>query len=307
MTMLPMFFYWNDAVFLPAYAALLVVTVLGHRAWLRWRNRPQAPSATNPSPLTDPYAVAYLRGGAEEAVRTAVFALLYRGALTRIVKNNLQRAQHVDETALRSLEAQVLTRFDTPRSAEGLLWESSWIRQTVGDYARRLERAGLLNKRGLLERRVYTTLVILLLVVTIVRSFVSTQMGFTGFPLMIGATLIAWFFLRPFWRMQTPLGLRVLDQQKQAHQRWMNGANNVDDATWVAAAFGVAALSALAYPMAMYAMPMMRKPSSSNGGDGGSSTSGGDSSSSNGSGCSSDSGSSDGGSCGDGGGGGSSD
>ena len=156
------------------------------------------------------------------------------------------------------------------------------------------------------QGRVYGFLVLALLLVAIVRSVVSVQMGYTGFPLLIGATLIGWFFLRPVWRAQTPLGRRALEHQKQAHQRWMHRAGNVNEATWVAAAFGVGALSVIAYPMAMYAMPMMGRRTADGGGDSstGMGTSGDSSSSSSDSGwCSSDSGSSDGGSCGDGGGG----
>lgn len=307
--MLPTFFYWNDSVFLPTYALLLVLLIVGHRAWLRWRNRPDAESPRMPSPLTDPYAVAYLRGGADEAVRTAVFVLLYRGALKHLTKKNLQQVKGFNATGLQPLEAQVLTRFDTPRSTQGLLWESSWTRHLTDAYEARLRRAGLLNHRGPLAGRVYRFLVISLLLVTIVRSVVSVQMGYTGFPLMIGATLIGWFFLRPMWRAQTPLGGRALEQQKQAHQRWMHSAGNVNEATWVAAAFGVAALSAIAYPMAMYAMPIMGRRTGDGSGDSGTGmgTSGDASTSSDGGWCSSDSSSGDSGSCGDGGGGSSSD
>jgi uncharacterized protein (TIGR04222 family) len=280
-----------------------------NRAWLRWRNRPQAESPQTPSPLADPYAVAYLRGGADEAVRTAVFALLYRGALKHLSKKNLRQARGFSAAGLHPLETQVLARFDTPRSAQGLLWESSWTRGITASYEASLRRAGLLNHRGALEARVHRFLVIALLVVAIIRTVVSVQMGYTGFPLLVGATLIGWFFLRPSKRAQTPLGRRALDQQKQAHQRWMHSAGNVDETTWVAAAFGVAALSAIAYPMAMYAMPIMGRRTGDGSGDSGSGmgTSGDSSTSSDGGWCSSDSSSGDSGSCGDGGGGSSSD
>ena len=307
--MLPMFFYWNDSVFLPAYALLLVLVIAGHRAWLRWRNRPQAESPRSPSPLADPYAVAYLRGGADAAVRTAVFALLYRGALRHLGKKNLQQVAGFDTAGLHPLEAQVLARFDTPRSAQGLLWESSWTRHLIDGYEARLRCAGLLNRRGALEGRVCRLLAIAVLLLAIVRTVVSVQMGYTGFPLMVGATLVGLFLLRPAKGAQTALGKRALEQQKHTHQAWMHRAGSVDEATWVAAAFGVAALSATAYPMAMHVMPIMSRRAADGGGDSGASmaTSGDSSSSSDGGWCSSDSSSGDSGSCGDGGGGSSSD
>lgn len=311
--MFPMFFHWPNSAFLPAYAGFAALLAFGYRRWLHWRNRPFAEPPRSLPLLADPYALACLRGGAPEVVRTAVFVLLYRGLLHKLVKKDLQRVRGGDETGLRPLERQVLTHFDSPRSAQGLLWESALLAQINDLYGERLRWAGMFDRRGAWERRVYWCLVALLFGVAGIRVLVTIQTPDSGFPLAIVAALLAWFLFTPVKRLHTPLGRRALAEQEVVHQRYQRRAGSVDEATWAAATFGVAALSVTAYPMAMYAMPMMRTQRAADGGDSGSSASGGgggDTSSSSDSGwCGSDSGGSDGGdggdggSCGDGGGG----
>ena len=75
-------FAWSGPEFLGFYLVLSIVVV--GACFLRTRvlsGRRSAPPLTRLT--SDPYGIAVLRGGAEEAVRMAIFNLVDRGILTR--------------------------------------------------------------------------------------------------------------------------------------------------------------------------------------------------------------------------------
>jgi uncharacterized protein (TIGR04222 family) len=308
MSVLRALFLSDDWVFLPVYVAFAVALALGYRQWLRYRNRP-LPASTGSTPLLDdPFAMAYLRGGAGESVRTAVFALLCRGALVPGGKKHLQRAPGADTAALHPVERAVLARFDVPRPAQGLLWGAS-SPSPLDTYQEHLQRAGLLERRSDLERLVHRTLVALLFLVAGIREAIAIHTHIGHFPLAIIAALIAWFFFAPAATRLTPVGQRALDRARTDHQRALRNVSGVQEATWAAAAFGVAALSTHAYPVAVHVMPPKRPHESSGGEGGGDGGHSGYGTSAGADSCSGDGGDSGGGDCGGGGdgGGGSSD
>jgi uncharacterized protein (TIGR04222 family) len=260
-------FLSDDWTFLTVYAAFALALSFGYRQWLRYLDRPLPTPAGAMPLLDDPYAVAYLRGGAGEAVRTAVFALLCHGALGPAGKKGLQWMPDTDAAALHPLERAVLDRFDVPRPAQGLLWGAS-TPSPLDTYQDRLQRAGLLERRSGVERLVYRMLIALLFLVAGVREVVAIKAHVGHFPLAISAALAAWFFFAPTPSRLTAAGQQTIDRAKAVHQAAVGTAAGTREATWAAAAFGVGALSTQAYPMAIHAMPPKR-PHETTGGDGG--------------------------------------
>ena len=64
--------------FLGFYVLLGIAVIWGLRAWIRHLETADAPPAQN---MTDPYLIAHLRSGENEALRVATVALLDRGLL----------------------------------------------------------------------------------------------------------------------------------------------------------------------------------------------------------------------------------
>ena len=308
--MLRALFLADDVVFLSGYVVFALLLSLGYRQWLRFRNRPRSTSASGLPLVDDPYAIAYLRGGAAESVRTAVFALLYRGMLAPAGRKDLQRVPDADVDGLHPVERAVLARFDMPRPAHGLLGGASTA-SPLDTYPERLQAAGLLERRGDADALIYRVCIAALFLVAGLREALAIKANIGTFPLAIIAALIAWFFFAPTPDRLTAAGKQTLARAKGAHQRAGRHAASLPEATWAAAALGVAALSLDAYPMAVHVMPAKR-PHEASGGDGGGGYAGygGDGASSSSDACGSDSDSGGGGGdCGGGGdgGGGSSD
>jgi len=93
--------------------------------------------------LGDPYLIAYLRGGEDEALRVAVVSLVDRGML---VKDGdlIRRADHVTvDMASRPIERAVLELFITADNGASVLKDKN-LKPVFQPYQDTLERAGLL-------------------------------------------------------------------------------------------------------------------------------------------------------------------
>jgi uncharacterized protein (TIGR04222 family) len=97
--------------------------------------------------LGDPYLIAYLRGGEDEALRVAVITLLDRGIL--VIDGHLIRsADHVTgDMVSRPIERVVLGKFSIPGEAASILTDKN-LKTALRSYQDNLERAGLLPDAG---------------------------------------------------------------------------------------------------------------------------------------------------------------
>jgi uncharacterized protein (TIGR04222 family) len=93
--------------------------------------------------LGDPYLIAYLRGGENEALRVAVISLVDRGLLL-MNEQRLRRANHVtNDMAPHPLEYEVLKKFGVQGEA-GAIFKDDRLKATFQPYRQKLEFAGLL-------------------------------------------------------------------------------------------------------------------------------------------------------------------
>jgi len=93
--------------------------------------------------LGDPYLIAYLRGGEEEALRVAVVSLVDRGMLV-MDGHQIRRADHVTvDMAHRPIERAVLELFITADDVAPVLKDKN-LKPVFQPYRDTLERAGLL-------------------------------------------------------------------------------------------------------------------------------------------------------------------
>jgi len=127
--------------FLLFYLALGALTLLV----VTWMRRGSEATASTPRPLHDYLDIAFLRGGAAEALRVAIITLLDRGLL-RIVDS--KRIEAVDERGAqlvsKATERGILERCQTACDAGTLLADRSLTTTVTADCEPGLVRQGLL-------------------------------------------------------------------------------------------------------------------------------------------------------------------
>jgi uncharacterized protein (TIGR04222 family) len=286
--------------FLFSLLVILAVVVLRRRA-----ESGDAPKID----LGDPYLIAYLRGGEDEALRVAVISLVDRGML--IMDGHLiRRADHVTSgMAKHPIEYEILKMFDV-QSEEASVHEAASVlknnnlRPLLLPYRDKLERAGLMP--GAKVRRDRRMRMLLALMALGVVGVIKIQIGLSierpvGFlvVVMIAAMVIAACVSFP---RLTARGKATLEDVTNLYAGLRTQVNSMSpgsataELAMVAAVFGIGALAATPFA---YAEDLFRREySGSSCGSSGSSCGSSDSSSS----CGSSGGSSDGGSgCGGGG------
>jgi uncharacterized protein (TIGR04222 family) len=109
-----------------------------------WRSRRNAESGPAPKlDLSDPYLIAYLRGGENEALRLGVVTLVDRGLLAAS-DTSVRRTERATRDAARNpLEYELLKKFGDASEAASVFKEAA-LKAACEPYRMALERAGLL-------------------------------------------------------------------------------------------------------------------------------------------------------------------
>jgi len=280
----------------PQFLLLYLVVAVAANVLLRWHYgvrereaRTGALSLTN-----DPYQIALLRGGPEEAIRVATVTLIDRALL--VEQHGLLHALRGDAAQLvrHPLDRALLECFQSPAPAEqALTWPGAVA--ACDTYAKELEKRALLANRKTREARFMPLMITLGFTLGIAawRIVYALSKGRTNVGFLIVLAVICAIALFVAYRKRlTALGADTLRGLQRlyagARRRLAQGAAGGDsfDASLVAAVFGLAALPALQFPYLARVFPRP-KPSSSGGSDGGAS-------------CGSSCGSSCGGGCGGG-------
>ena len=93
--------------------------------------------------LGDPYLIAYLRGGEDEALRVAVMSLVGRGMLIMGAQFVCRAANVTDNMVEHPIEREALKRFSAPDEAISVFKDDN-LKSTLQPYRQKLEAAGLL-------------------------------------------------------------------------------------------------------------------------------------------------------------------
>jgi len=225
--------------------------------------------------LSDPYLIAYLRGGREEALRVSVISLVDRGMLVmdgRLVR----RADNVAYDMVgRPIERAVLEKFGIPGEAMAVLKSRNLI-QVFQFYQDGLERLGLLPDAAVFNARLMRLLpgLAALLVVGVIKIQIGLSLerpvGFL-FMMMIVAIVIA--AAMSFPRL-TARGKAILEDVTNLYSGLRTQVNSFRpgsasaELTMFAAVFGVAALaeSPLGYTQTLFPQTTSSCGSSDGGG-----------------------------------------
>lgn len=243
------------------------------------------PNSRKP-PLDDPYLVAFLRGGEEEALRVTALSLVDRGLLklkssgasifSSEAENKLELAEpQAIEAVKRPIEKRVLEAFQTAQPI-GATLDSLVGCQACVDYAICLETLGLLpgpDTRTARNRRFWIAIVILL-GVAVLKILIALSRGRTNILfLILMSALAAYVTSRLSNPFRTQRGEKFLQDVRSLFTTLRVRADSLHpggattDLVWLASAFGLAEVSPILFPQV--SALIKRQPQREGHGDGG--------------------------------------
>jgi len=237
-------------VFLVCYAAAIAVALLAAWAWERWHEPPGNELAKLPWD-SDPYFLAYLRGGAGEAVKTAVFALHVGERLVHETRTTrgapaqvwFSRGAHAGRPPAHPIEAAVWDELDEAKSGVHLCEERALldrVEEACAHYRARLEREGLLRPPEDVGE-VGTAGVLAALGIGLLgggKLWIALSHGRTNvaYLIMLGAAGIVTALRRARRGRLTAAGVRYLARRESAHEElrsWQSSDRS--EAGWLTA------------------------------------------------------------------------
>lgn len=202
--------------------------------------------------LSDPYLIAYLRGGKNETLRIAVLSLIDRNLLT-VNNQTIQTAENVTlDMVSVPLEKSMLKIFVKGYTATSI-YTSPTLDEECAPYETQLERAGLLPSKQMKAQRrtrfaIAATIMLGIGVIRIVQSLAAGRFNlFYLIVMMVAATLIAKAYYAP---RLTKSGKEFIEdvQSFYAHMNYakMNpqeGSSSTGNMMLAAAVFGIGGLA----------------------------------------------------------------
>lgn len=268
--------------FLLFYAVLATVTVLAAALTTRVAES-GAPPRVN---LSDPYSIAFLRGGKHEALRIATVSLIDRGLLT-VQGDKLVTAPGVaPDLAERAIERALLEKFTVPASATAIVNDRR-LEHACADYEHSLSRLGLLpspDDREARRRRFLMALLVLVgvaslkIIMALVRG--HSHVGFL--IIMAGIAVVLAYKVTYRWRTRRGnaflADVRTLFAGLKDRRARIVPGGATSEATLLAAVYGLDMLpaDAFSYVKTLYPKAVSSSCGSSCGTACGSSCGGGD-------------------------------
>lgn len=270
---------WSGPQFLLFYlalaAAIVIVLVVRHRR----SGRDGKPAKVNDL-ATDPYRIAYLRGGANETARVAIFNLVDRGILefdhqrVRTLKIKGDAVAALRRPLDRALVAEAHDPVDVKR-----LSLTEPVRKAAEAYAPELAAQGLvMSDAEQRERRNFVLVALAVLVgVSFAKIAYALSHGRSNVAFLVILTIISCIVVLSLsMRHRTGRGTEMLESVKTLLKRLrddtgrLSSGGTTNEALLLASAFGLAALPAAAFPVVEQMFPRPQ----GGGGDAGSGSSG---------------------------------
>jgi uncharacterized protein (TIGR04222 family) len=212
--------------------------------------------------LGDPYLIAYLRGGENEALRVAVVSLVDRGMLV-MNDHTIRRADDVTAgMAKNSIEYEVLKKFGAPDTAASVFKDDD-LKSEFQPYRYKLEQAGLMPDSAVRHDRLKRLLLALtgLGIVGVIKIQIGLSLEKPVFFLVM-MMIIAMFIaaVSSFPRL-TARGDATLEDIKNLYSGLKDRVNTFSpgsssaELAMCAAVFGVAALEATPFGYARTLFP----------------------------------------------------
>jgi len=247
--------------FLLFYAVLAAAVLLVQRYHVR---RNELAGMADPRTLTDPYQIAYLRGGKNETLRVAVVSLADRGLLKASGDKVVRASKDASGLVRRSIEKAVLEHFARSAKAIDIFEVFPQDHETLEEYGRDLEQRGLMPSAGTKQARalVLAWVLAVLVGVSLIKIMVAMGRGHhnVGFLVVLTVAAVA-LALKGFSRPRTARGDEAVASMKTEYASLRQRAKAIrpggatNEAAVLAAVFGLAALPRDAFPFAKALYP----------------------------------------------------
>jgi len=264
--------------FLVFYAIVTGCVVVAAVLVRRWMEAGLIPKLRE----VDPYVIATLRGGVDEAIRVAIVSLLDREAIRHDGEGNLAPGRIGPEHVRRPLEREILRVLAQPEPSARVLADYS-VRMAATDLEEELVRQGLLPGPEVKRRRflVGFTAAGFVWAIAIAKIVVATFRGRSNVEFLVHAAVIATFVLVLVLRhRRTSRGdrlvadLQTLFSRMKERKAELAAGGATNELALLAGIYGVAALQGTALAPALTLFPASAASSSSSSGGGSSSSCG---------------------------------
>jgi uncharacterized protein (TIGR04222 family) len=238
--------------FLVFYAVLSIIAL--NVVWMVQRyfecGAPGDETAWGAGVAKDPYQVACLRGGRDEAIRVAVVSLVERGLLTADGDTLRTTAKDASDKARRPLDKAILTKFAKPDKGQSI-YSDTVVLGEADAVAATLQEKGLLPDEQTANTRAVTAIagVALLWIVAGMKIVVALSRGHHNVIfLLLMAGVVAIVALLMTKRRRTALGNRTLSYLREqfagldARRETLRLDGKTGEIAFLTAAFGMAAL-----------------------------------------------------------------
>jgi uncharacterized protein (TIGR04222 family) len=206
-------------------------------------------------PLSDPYQIAWLRGGTPEAACIAVLSLTDRGLLA-VSGDNLVNSSHAQPVVREPIESAILARCRPFGTAATAVLGDPGVERACAPYRARLERLQLMPDAAMRAQRyrgftIASAILFGIALAKIVIAFGRNRYN-VGFLLILTAIALGLVWLLVH-RPRTHLGNRMLKDLKRLFRALRQRAATIragamtSDAMLLAAVFGISALPATGF------------------------------------------------------------
>ena len=245
-------FELHGFAFLFFYIVLGVVTLIALRFWFKFSE----PAKSALPKFNDPYLIAYLRGGEDEAIKVATISLADRGLL-KMDGDKLKRKYSDKDLAQREIEQAILKACARPAEGSDVLKDAD-AKRACDAYKKLLVDAGLLAGSATFSQRLVgvgaAALVLLGTAGYKIQLALSQGRHNIGFLIMLAILFTVILFA--VWRVRrTGAGDAAVADMKQLFKRLKDRASNLksggqtNELAMLIGVFGLSAVSASAFPI----------------------------------------------------------
>ena len=251
--------------FLAFYAALAIIVLLVLYVARSMGEANQTPTMR----FEDPYLIAYLRGGKNEALRVSTVSLVDRGILKW---EGLTTLSATPNEPARPIEQALVRHFAQPASATSI-FTGAILAAATDEYRTKLTRLKLLpsDTQVSARRRRLALALVVLIGVSAAKVWVALSHGRTNIAFLIILTVVACMLASKSYNPhRTPAGdalladLRMLFARLKERAHTLRPGGETSEVALLMAVFGVRALSPVLFPYARQLFPKSTaSPSSS--------------------------------------------
>ena len=239
--------------FLGFYVLLGTAVIIGMRAWIRHLESAEAPPAQN---MTDPYLIAHLRAGENEALRVATVALLDRGLLVAEGDKLKTKNGNAFDAVKRPIEKAILQHFKSPGEGHEI-FKDVGAKTACYSYEKVLKEQRMIADAGTYAQRGLPVAIALgvLIAVTWTKINIAFAAGRHNVGFLVALTVVFGIVAVVFWfKRHTAPGdamladLRSLFSRLKGRAKSLRPGGQTNEAALLAAVFGLSALSAASFP-----------------------------------------------------------